>query len=51
MIALDDPETYNPQLVKLLVSQGAQIRFIGEIRQSLEDVYLKLVKHTQEPGR
>jgi ABC-2 type transport system ATP-binding protein len=51
VVTLDDPETYNPHLVSLLVSQGAQIRFIGEIRQSLEDVYLKLVNHTQEPGR
>jgi ABC-2 type transport system ATP-binding protein len=49
LVTLDDPNTYNPRLVELLVSLGAQIRFIGEIRQTLEDVYLNLVNHTQEP--
>ncbi len=49
LVTLDDPDTYNPRLVELLVSLGAHIRFIGEIRQTLEDVYLNLVNHSQEP--
>jgi ABC-2 type transport system ATP-binding protein len=43
VITLDDPEAQNPTLVKLLVEQGAEIRFVGELRRSLEDVYLHLV--------
>ncbi|MBN2044718.1 MAG: ABC transporter ATP-binding protein [Anaerolineales bacterium] len=43
VITLDDPEAQNPTLVKLLVEHGAEIRFVGELRRSLEDVYLHLV--------
>ncbi|MCA9978288.1 MAG: ABC transporter ATP-binding protein [Anaerolineales bacterium] len=43
VIALDDPETYNPQLIRLLVNAGANIQFVGELRHSLEDIYLQLV--------
>lgn len=44
VIALDDPETYNPHLIRLLVDAGANIQFVGELRHSLEDIYLQLVK-------
>ena len=43
VLGLDDPETHNPALVRLLVEAGADIRFVGELRHSLEDVYLSLV--------
>jgi ABC-2 type transport system ATP-binding protein len=43
VLALDDPETYNPDIVRLLVGMGADIQFIGELRRSLEDIYLQLV--------
>ncbi|GMR10133.1 MAG: ABC transporter ATP-binding protein [Anaerolineae bacterium] len=43
VVTLDDPETHNPALVAALVNAGAQVQFVGEIRQSLEDVYLRLV--------
>lgn len=46
LITLDEPETHNPQIVRHLVGLGAQIQFIGELRRSLEDVYLKLVQST-----
>jgi ABC-2 type transport system ATP-binding protein len=39
-----DPEGNNPELVRLLVNQGADVQFVGELRRSLEDVYLELVK-------
>jgi len=42
---LDDPENQNPRLVRLLVDNGAEIQFVGELRRSLEDVYLQLVKN------
>lgn len=45
VVALDDPETHNPEIVRLLVGLGADVRFVGELRRSLEDVYLHLIKH------
>jgi ABC-2 type transport system ATP-binding protein len=45
LVSLDDPETHNPEIVRLLVSNGADIQFVGELRHSLEDVYLQLVKN------
>ena len=44
VVTLDDPETRNPEVVRSLVSAGADIQFVGELRHSLEDVYLQLVK-------
>lgn len=44
VVTVDDPETHNPDIVRALVAQGADIRFVGELRHSLEDVYLQLVK-------
>ncbi len=44
VIGLDDPEEHNPEVVRTLVQVGADIQFVGEVRQRLEDVYLKLVK-------
>ena len=44
ILTLDDPEKYNPELVRALVSSGADIQFVGELRYTLEDVYLQLVR-------
>jgi ABC-2 type transport system ATP-binding protein len=44
LVSLDDPETHNPEMVRALVGAGAEIQFVGELRQRLEDVYLQLVK-------
>lgn len=44
VLALDDPEAHNPDVVRALVGAGADIQFVGELRYSLEDVYLQLVK-------
>jgi ABC-2 type transport system ATP-binding protein len=41
---INDPEAHNPELIRLMVSEGAEIQFVGELRRSLEDVYLQLVK-------
>ncbi len=45
VVTLDDPETQNPALVSALVNAGAQVQFVGEVRKSLEDVYLHLVSN------
>jgi ABC-2 type transport system ATP-binding protein len=45
VVTLDDPEGQNPEIVRRLVSEGAEIQFVGELKRSLEDVYLQLVKN------
>lgn len=38
-----EPEHANPELIRALVGAGADIQFVGELRHSLEDIYLQLV--------
>jgi ABC-2 type transport system ATP-binding protein len=45
LVQLDDPERHNPEIVRMLVNAGADIQYVGELRHSLEDVYLELVKN------
>jgi len=45
VVNLEDPEAHNPEIVRLLVGAGADVQFVGELRHSLEDVYLQLVKN------
>ena len=45
VVSLDDPEAQNPEIIRALVSAGADIQFVGELRHSLEDVYLRLVQN------
>jgi ABC-2 type transport system ATP-binding protein len=47
VITIDDPEAHNPEIVRLLVGAGADIQFVGELRTSLEDVYLHLIKREE----
>jgi ABC-2 type transport system ATP-binding protein len=47
VVRIDEPENQNPVLVRALVEAGADIQFVGEIRRSLEDVYLHLVKNDE----
>ncbi len=42
--SIEEPEVYNPEIINMLVSSGAQLQFVGEIRPSLEDIYLQLVE-------
>ena len=44
VVHLDDPETHNPDLLRTLIGAGADVQFVGELRHSLEDVYLQLMK-------
>jgi len=45
VVTLDNPESRNPEIVRLLVGLGAEVQFVGELRHSLEEVYLQLVKN------
>jgi len=42
VIALDHPEEQNPEIIRLLVGLGADVRFVGELRRSLEGNELQL---------
>ncbi len=48
LVGIDEPETYNPALIRMLVEAGVEIRFVGELRRSLEDVYLRLVNSGEQ---
>jgi len=50
VISLANPEQDNPEIVRQLVEAGAAIRFIGELRHSLEQVYLEML-HQNGQGR
>lgn len=45
VITCDNPEDNNPEIIRVLIGAGADIQFVGELRHSLEDVYLQLVKN------
>jgi ABC-2 type transport system ATP-binding protein len=45
VVTLDNPESRNPEIVRMLVGLGAEVQFVGELRHSLEEVYLQLVKN------
>jgi ABC-2 type transport system ATP-binding protein len=44
VVTLDNPNEQNPEIVRSLVKSGADVQFVGELRHSLEEVYLELVK-------
>jgi ABC-2 type transport system ATP-binding protein len=44
VVRLDDPESQDPLLVRRLVEAGAEIQFVGEMRHSLEDIYLQTLQ-------
>lgn len=48
VVAMAEPEKTNPVITRLLVEQGADIRFIGEVRQSLEQIYLEMLHGESE---
>lgn len=43
LVSLDQPEEQNPVIVRRLVEAGAEIQFVGELRHSLEDIYLTMI--------
>jgi len=44
LVRTQDPEADNPQIVRALVGAGADVRFVSEVRHSLEQVYLELLE-------
>jgi ABC-2 type transport system ATP-binding protein len=50
LISLDDPASRNPAIVRVLVERGASVQFVNELKHSLEDVYLSLIRSDGEGG-
>jgi len=48
VVGLNNPEEQNPVIVRKLVEAGAGVQFVGEMRHSLEDIYLQLINDPQE---
>jgi ABC-2 type transport system ATP-binding protein len=48
VVGLDNPEEQNPVIIRRLVELGADIQFVGELRHSLEDVYLQMIHEEGE---
>jgi len=44
LVRLADPEQHNPHIIRTLVEAGANIQFVGEMRYSLEDVYMQFIR-------
>jgi len=47
VLEIENPDTNNPQVIRYLVNAGAEIQYVGELRHSLEDVYLQLVRNAE----
>ena len=47
ILDMDDPEKDNPQLVRTIVTAGGNVQYVTELRSSLEDVYLKLIREAE----
>jgi len=43
MVSLDDPDNQNPVIIRQLVEAGADIQFVGELRHSLEEIYIQMI--------
>lgn len=44
VIDVGDPDAENPAIVSAVVRAGGEVRFVTELRPTLEDIYLRLVK-------
>jgi ABC-2 type transport system ATP-binding protein len=44
VLDIDDPEAVNPEVVRAIVQAGGNIQYVTELRSTLEDVYLKLIR-------
>ena len=44
ILDMDSPEKDNPEVVRAIVGAGGNIQYVTELRSTLEDVYLKLIR-------
>lgn len=51
VVSLEEPEKLNPVITRTLIDAQADILFIGEIKQSLERVYLEMIRSNENAQR
>ncbi len=44
ILDIDEPELDNPTVVRAIVEAGGKVQYVTELRSTLEDVYLKLIR-------
>ncbi|MGA2387101.1 MAG: ABC transporter ATP-binding protein [Candidatus Bathyarchaeia archaeon] len=44
ILDIDNPEKDNPEVIRAIVQAGGNIQYVTELRSTLEDVYLKLIR-------
>ncbi len=44
ILDIDNPEQDNPAVVRAIVEAGGNVQYVTELRSTLEDVYLKLIR-------
>ncbi|MCW4009414.1 MAG: ABC transporter ATP-binding protein [Candidatus Bathyarchaeota archaeon] len=47
VLDMDHPERDNPELVRTIVAAGGDIQYVTELKSTLEDVYLKLIREAK----
>lgn len=48
VVAMDDPEKTNPKIIRSLVESGADLQFVGELRHSLEEIYMQTMQESEK---
>jgi ABC-2 type transport system ATP-binding protein len=48
ILDMDNPERDNPDLVRAIVEAGGNIQYVTELKSTLEDVYLKLIREVPQ---
>jgi ABC-2 type transport system ATP-binding protein len=48
ILDVDNPERDNPDLVRAIVKAGGNIQYVTELKSTLEDVYLKLIREVPQ---
>jgi len=49
IVDVGDPDRENPAIVSAVVRAGGEVRFVTELRPTLEDIYLRLMKGGGQP--
>lgn len=47
VVSMEDPESTNPIIIRTLVDAGADVLFVGELRHSLEEIYLQTIRESE----
>ena len=48
VLDIDNPEKDNPDVVRAIVAAGGNVQYVTELKSTLEDVYLKLIREASQ---